>query len=37
MTIADVALDGSFPAEGHEERMRLWATATVRAWQAQTR
>ncbi|MFD1543796.1 DUF5946 family protein [Nonomuraea guangzhouensis] len=36
-TIADVALDGSFPAEGHEERMRHWATATVDAWQAQGR
>jgi hypothetical protein len=36
-TIADVALDGSFPAGGHEERMRLWAADTVRAWQAPDR
>ncbi|WP_336214129.1 DUF5946 family protein [Nonomuraea sp. LPB2021202275-12-8] len=31
-TIADVALDGAFPAEGHEERVRSWAAATVRVW-----
>jgi hypothetical protein len=31
-TITDVALDGTFPAEGHEERVRRWAADTVAAW-----
>ncbi|NJP94062.1 hypothetical protein HCN51_32290 [Nonomuraea sp. FMUSA5-5] len=31
-TIADVALDGGFPADGHEERVRRWARDTVAAW-----
>ncbi|WP_219471150.1 DUF5946 family protein [Nonomuraea rhizosphaerae] len=31
-TIVDVAVDGSFPAEGHQERMRRWAADTVSAW-----
>ncbi len=35
-TIANVALDGSFPAAGHEERVRSWATDTTSAWQAAT-
>jgi hypothetical protein len=33
-TIADVALDGSFPAAGHEDRVRSWAADTTSAWQA---
>lgn len=33
-TIADVALDGAFPAAGHEERVRSWAADTISAWQA---
>ncbi|MEV0613562.1 DUF5946 family protein [Nonomuraea sp. NPDC050404] len=33
-TITDVALDGTFPAEGHEDRVRLWAAGTVEAWRA---
>ncbi len=32
VTIADVAMDGSFPAAGHGERMRAWAAATVEEW-----
>ncbi|RTL66297.1 MAG: hypothetical protein EKK42_18130 [Pseudonocardiaceae bacterium] len=32
VTIADVAVDGEFPAEGHEERMRAWAAAVLDAW-----
>jgi hypothetical protein len=35
-SIADVALDGSFPAPGHEERVRSWAADTTSAWQAAT-
>lgn len=31
-TIADVAVDGTFPARGHEERVAAWAAATVTAW-----
>ncbi|MEU5188984.1 DUF5946 family protein [Streptomyces klenkii] len=31
VTIADVALDGSFPARGHAERVAQWARATVDA------
>jgi hypothetical protein len=33
-TIADVAVDGSFPADGHEDRVRAWAHSTVTAWTA---
>jgi hypothetical protein len=33
-TIADVALDGAFPAAGYEERVRSWASHTIGAWQA---
>lgn len=33
-TIAEVAVDGSFPAEGHPERVRAWARATLTAWSA---
>ncbi|RBQ16992.1 hypothetical protein DP939_26220 [Spongiactinospora rosea] len=33
-TIADVAAGGDFPAEGFEDRVRSWATATVSAWAA---
>jgi Family of unknown function (DUF5946) len=33
-TIADVALDGSFPAAGYEERVRSWAADTTGAWRA---
>lgn len=32
-TIADVSADGSFPAAGHEERVRRWAADTVGSWQ----
>ncbi|TCP57465.1 hypothetical protein EV191_1011421 [Tamaricihabitans halophyticus] len=32
MTIADVSAGGDFPAEGHTERVRAWAAATVAAW-----
>lgn len=31
-TIVDVAMDGSFPAEGYELRVRAWADGTVAAW-----
>ncbi|WP_207914032.1 DUF5946 family protein [Micromonospora sp. KC213] len=31
-TIVDVALDGTFPPEGHEDRVRRWAADTVAAW-----
>lgn len=34
ITIADVALDGSFPAAGYEQRVRSWAASTTSAWQA---
>jgi len=30
--IADVAVDGSFPAAGHEDRVRSWAADTTSAW-----
>ncbi|MCP2363201.1 hypothetical protein HD597_010221 [Nonomuraea thailandensis] len=30
-TITDVALDGTFPAKGHEDRVRRWAADTVAA------
>ncbi len=33
-TIAEVAADGGFPAEGHPERVRAWARATLTAWSA---
>lgn len=32
VTIAEVAVDGTFPAEGHPERVRTWAEATLHAW-----
>lgn len=32
-TIADVALDGGFPADGYAERIRAWAEAALAAWQ----
>jgi hypothetical protein len=32
MTILDVAVDGSFPAEGYEQRVRRWASSTLAAW-----
>ena len=35
VTISDVAVDGSFPAAGHGERMRAWAAATVEEWTSQ--
>ena len=31
-TIADVAVDGTFPASGYEERIRRWAEDIVAAW-----
>lgn len=37
VTIADVAVDGSFPAEGYPERMRDWVAATVDVWRAGVR
>lgn len=33
-TVAEVAVDGSFPAGGHPERVRSWARATLAAWSA---
>jgi hypothetical protein len=33
-TVAEVAVDGSFPAGGHSERVRSWARATLTAWSA---
>ena len=33
-TIADVAVDGSFPSAGYENRVRMWAHSTVTAWTA---
>ncbi|MBV2361750.1 DUF5946 family protein [Streptomonospora nanhaiensis] len=32
VTIADVAQDGTFPAEGFADRLTDWARATVTAW-----
>ncbi|MGX1611288.1 DUF5946 family protein [Streptomyces celluloflavus] len=32
VTIEDVAVDGTFPAEEFAERVRAWAGATVDAW-----
>ncbi|MFI7610912.1 DUF5946 family protein [Nonomuraea terrae] len=32
VTIQDVAAEGSFPAEGHEDRVMRWADATISAW-----
>lgn len=32
VTIEDVAVDGSFPAEGYGDRARRWADATISAW-----
>ncbi|UWM48762.1 DUF5946 family protein [Streptomyces carpaticus] len=34
VTIADVAVDGSFPAAGYEDRVRAWAGSTLAAWSA---
>jgi hypothetical protein len=31
VTIEDVAVDGTFPADGYEQRMRLWAESIVAA------
>jgi hypothetical protein len=31
-TIADVAVDGTFPAAEHERRVDTWALATLEAW-----
>lgn len=31
VTIAEVSVDGGFPAAGHEERVRAWAAATLAA------
>jgi hypothetical protein len=31
-TIADVAVDGTFPVDGYESRVRAWADATLRGW-----
>lgn len=36
-TITDVALNGTFPAPGYEQRVRQWAAHTLQAWTAQTR
>jgi hypothetical protein len=33
VTIAEVAVDGTFPAEGFPERVRAWAAATVAPWE----
>ncbi|MCE6997114.1 DUF5946 family protein [Saccharothrix sp. S26] len=34
VTIVDVAVDGTFPAEGFPDRVEAWAAATVTAWRA---
>ncbi|WP_026400446.1 DUF5946 family protein [Actinomadura rifamycini] len=34
VTIAEVAGDGTFPADGFPDRVREWAAATVEAWTA---
>ncbi|MDA0563559.1 DUF5946 family protein [Streptomonospora sp. S1-112] len=34
VTIADVARDGTFPAEGYADRVADWARATLTAWRA---
>lgn len=34
VTIADVSVDGSFPAAGFEARVAAWARATLDAWAA---
>lgn len=34
VTIRDVAVDGTFPALGHAERMAAWAAAVHTAWSA---
>jgi hypothetical protein len=34
VTIADVAADGTFPADGFAERVTAWAEATAAAWRA---
>jgi hypothetical protein len=31
VTIGDVAVDGTFPAEGYAERVRAWVSATIEA------
>ncbi|BDM74707.1 hypothetical protein HEK616_81940 (plasmid) [Streptomyces nigrescens] len=36
VTIEDVAVDGTFPAEGFAERVKAWAAATVDAWSRST-
>ena len=36
VTIRDVAVDGTFPADGHAERVHGWAVATLAAWGART-
>jgi len=35
VTIRDVAVDGTFPADGYPDRVRDWAVATLEAWGAQ--
>jgi Family of unknown function (DUF5946) len=32
VTIADVSVDGSFPAAGFQARVALWVQATIEAW-----
>jgi hypothetical protein len=32
VTIADVSVDGTFPADGFADRVASWARATVEAW-----
>lgn len=34
MTIRDVVVDGTFPADGYAERVHAWAEATLAAWGA---
>lgn len=31
-TIADVAMDGTFPAAGYADRVRAWAETSLAAW-----
>ncbi len=34
VTIRDVAVDGTFPADGYADRVRDWVAATLTAWHA---
>lgn len=36
VTISDIAVDGTFPADGFADRVKTWAAATVGAWNSGT-